>query len=256
MAVPQGLVCLMMAHHGLVELLRQVPRGLQVDDVVVAEFLALKLLAVGHALARAVAVQRGFLVRVLAVAQIESLVEGEPQRLGKSCARGEVELIAFLPGGGDALQRRRNRRIVGRRGSERLLCQAPFRLQRERSAARLHLLCDRVVIAGRGHNSDVLKIFCRRTHHRRAANVDVLDDVVELDARLGDGLLEGVQIDHDHVDRLDAVLGDGGAMLRVIADVQDAAMHLGMQSLDATVEHFRKAGEVGNVLHGDAGVAQ
>ena len=34
---------------GLFELLREIPRGLQVDDVVVGEFLALKLAAIGDA---------------------------------------------------------------------------------------------------------------------------------------------------------------------------------------------------------------
>ncbi len=33
-------------------------------------------------------------------------------------------------------------------------------------------------------------------------------------------------------------------------------MHLGMQRLDAAIEHFREAGVVGNVGDGEAGVAQ
>ena len=59
----------------LLKLLRQVPRRLQIDDVVVAEFLALKLLAVGDALPRAVGIQRRLLMRVFAVAQIEAFCE-------------------------------------------------------------------------------------------------------------------------------------------------------------------------------------
>ena len=81
-------------------------------------------------------------------------------------------------------------------------------------------------------------------------------DVFELHARLGGGLLEGVEIDHDHVDGLDAVLADGGAMLLLAADVQDAAVHLGMKRLHPAVEHLGEAGEIGDIFHRDAGIAQ
>ena len=53
-----------------------------------------------------------------------------------------------------------------------------------------------------------------------------------------------------------AVLGHGAAVCGIFAAVQDAAVHLGMQRLYAAVEHFRKAGEFGDVLDRDAGVAQ
>ncbi len=38
--------------------------------------------------------------------------------------------------------------------------------------------------------------------------------------------------------------------------MQDAAVHLRMQRLDASIQHFRKSRQFGNVFHGDAGVAQ
>ena len=38
--------------------------------------------------------------------------------------------------------------------------------------------------------------------------------------------------------------------------MQDAAVHLGMQRLDAAIEHFGEAGEFGDVFDRDAGVAQ
>ena len=37
-------------------------------------------------------------------------------------------------------------------------------------------------------------------------------------------------------------------MLGVVADREQAAMHLGMQRLDAAVHHFGKAGQLGDVL--------
>ena len=33
-------------------------------------------------------------------------------------------------------------------------------------------------------------------------------------------------------------------------------MHFGMQSLNPAIEHFGKSGQLGNIFHGDAGVAQ
>ena len=46
------------------------------------------------------------------------------------------------------------------------------------------------------------------------------------------------------------MLGHGGNMLGQVAPRQDAAMHLGMQRLDPTVEHFREAGVLADIDHG------
>ncbi len=45
-------------------------------------------------------------------------------------------------------------------------------------------------------------------------------------------------------------------MHRILAPVQDAAVHLGMQRLHAPIEHLGEAREIGDVLHRDAGIAQ
>ena len=76
------------------------------------------------------------------------------------------------------------------------------------------------------------------------------------DAGLVRGLLEGVEVDDDHVDGLDGVLGDGGDVLGVVADVEDAAVDLGVEGLDAAVEHLGEAGEVADVADREAGVAE
>ena len=51
------------------------------------------------------------------------------------------------------------------------------------------------------------------------------------------------------------MLGHGGGMVGIVAHRQQAAMHLGMQRLDAAVHHFGEAGEVGNLAHRQAGIA-
>jgi hypothetical protein len=42
----------------------------------------------------------------------------------------------------------------------------------------------------------------------------------------------------------------------IAAHIEDAAVDFGVQRLDAAVEHFGEAGEVGDFAHGEAGVAQ
>ena len=119
-----------------------------------------------------------------------------------------------------------------------------------------HLFGQRVVISRRGHNRHVLKILGGGADHRRPADIDVLDQIFKRHARLGRGFLEGVKIDHHHVDGLNAVLGNSAAVRSHSAPVQDAAVHLGMQGLHPPVEHLGKTGEFGNILHADPGVAQ
>ena len=52
---------------------------------------------------------------------------------------------------------------------------------------------------------DVLPVLGRGAQHRRAADVDVLDRLVERAVGARHGLRERIQVDHQHVDRLDAV---------------------------------------------------
>ena len=59
----------MMATAGSVELADQLPAGVEIDEVVVAELLALELLGGGDAGAAAVGVEGGALVGIFAVAE-------------------------------------------------------------------------------------------------------------------------------------------------------------------------------------------
>ncbi len=73
MAAPQGLVCLMMATGGLFKFLNQLPAGVEIDQVVVAELLAVQLAGPGDAGSGTVGVERGALMRIFAVAQRHGL---------------------------------------------------------------------------------------------------------------------------------------------------------------------------------------
>src|SRR5262249_23514386 len=85
---------------------------------------------------------------------------------------------------------------------------------------------------------------------------DVLDDLLVRGPATGDSRLEGIEVADDKVDGLDAVSVQGGDVLGIVADGEDAAVDARMQRLDAAVEHLRKASHVGNVAHRQAGVGQ
>ncbi len=59
---------------------------------------------------------------------------------------------------------------------------------------------------GIGDDGDGAVIFGGGADHRGAADVDVFDRLVKSAVGLGDGLLEGVEVDADEVDGLNVVL--------------------------------------------------
>src|SRR5262249_32655928 len=100
-----------------------------------------------------------------------------------------------------------------------------------------HLVEHLAVLLGGGDHGHVVIVLGGGAQQGGAADVDVLDDLLVGPARPGDGGLEGVEVDHHQVDRLDAVLGHGGGVLGIVADVQDAAVDARVQGLDPPVEH-------------------
>ena len=84
----------------------------------------------------------------------------------------------------------------------------------------------------------------------------LLDRLFDRHARLGDRLLERIQVHHHQLERHDALLGDGGHVGRVVAAAEDAAVDFGVQRLDPAVHHLGKAGVGGHLAHGDAGLFQ
>src|SRR5437763_185487 len=115
---------------------------------------------------------------------------------------------------------------------------------------------DGVVVSGRSHDDDVVEILGGGADHRRAADVDILDQFLKLYARLGRGFLEGVEIHDHHVDGSNPMFGDGSDVLRIVAAVQDSSVNFRMQRLDASVEHFGEAGKVGDVFDVHSGLAE
>ena len=157
---------------------------------------------------------------------------------------------------GDALERGRDSGIICGSGGESLLSQPPLGRNGELSAARGHLLGNWVVIRGRGDDRNILKILCGGADHRWPADVHVLDQLFKMHTGFGCGLLEIIKIYYHHIDRLYAMLGNRGAVRVVLAPVQDAAVHFGVQRLHPSIKHFGETGELGNVLDRDTRFAQ
>ena len=89
-------------------------------------------------------------------------------------------------------------------------------------------------------------VFGRGANHRGAADVDILDALLEGGALVDRGL-EWIEINHQQIDRGDAMVLHRLRMLGIVADREQAAMNLGMQGLDPSIHHFRKGRELRDI---------
>ena len=229
--------------------LHALPRRVGVADVVVRELLALQL-PVGRDRARGrlfVAVERRLLVRVLAVAQVLHLRGLEVEAVGEGRRRAV---------GAARRQPVADRAVVGRRVRERLPRQRESRRRGQRAAVGLEFGDERRIVRGIDDDADVLPVLRRGAHHRRTADVDVLDRVVQRAAGPRDGLAERVQVDDDQVDGRDRVLLERRGVRRDVAAREDAAVDLRVQRLDAAVEHLGEARVIADLGDGESRVGE
>jgi len=210
--------------------------GVGVVDVVVAQLLALVLVRRGHARpVRAVDVEGGALVRVLAVAQ------GLAQRSGKGPAAGRVLADGAGHPGGDG-------GIVGGGARKRPLRQRAAEGQARLPVVPVHLLQKGGVVAGIGQHGDMGVVLGGGADHRRPADIDVLHRL-GLAGTARHRRLERVEVDDQEVDGRDAVRLHRRHMRGIVAQGQQPAMHAGVQGLHAAVHHLGEAGHVGHVAH-------
>ena len=204
----------------LLKVAHGVPSGLGVEEVVVRQRLALQLLGThergggGGETGEVVgeAVHGGRLVRVLAVAQVLGLLELEGER------RRRLELLGSGRSGNRAALELRHhpvgdRRVICRGGGVDLRLQGAAQTERGGAVVGAHLGEDGLVVGGVTHHGHRIGVLGGGAQHGGAADVDVLDGVDEGDVGLGHGLLELVEVHHDHVDHADAVLSGLGHVL-------------------------------------------
>ena len=99
-----------------------------------------------------------------------------------------------------------------------------------------------IVIGRIADDGDVFPVLGSAANHGRAADVDVLDGILQGDALLRNGLLEGIEVHADQFDGLNAVLLQGFHVGGNVPAGQDAAVHLGMQGFHPAVANLRKTG--------------
>ena len=131
-------------------------------------------------------------MRVLAVAQAHERGRGRRDRAGRA---GGVHLFEAGADGG----------VVIRGGAKDFPGQPPLGFEREFAAAGAQFLEDGGVVVGRSDDGDVLVVLGRGADHGGTADVDVLDQFLEVGVGLRRNLFEAVQVDHHHVDGDDAV---------------------------------------------------
>ena len=186
-------------------------------------------------------VERRLLMRVLAVAQVHALAELQRQRARETPASTPrtspssqaATAASYCAVCANALA-----------ASRRRVSDETAPLPRSISASTV------AVVERIDDHRHAVVILRRGAHHRRPADVDVLDRVLEAAAGLRDGRGERIEVHDDEIDRLDAVLLHDGVV--DAAPAEQAAMDLRVQRLDAPVHDLGKAGDGRHVGDRDA----
>ena len=234
------------ARGSLLERFHAFQRGVGVGDVVVGEFLAGEHVRSGDATGRSVAfkVECGVLVRILAVAQHRFALERQVQ--GRRKLLNPVGLTARAQPVGD--------RAVVARGVRIGLGGETAALIERGAVVRVQSLDQFRVVGWINHGGDVFMVLGGGAQHRRAADVDVFDRLGHRAVGCGGDLFKRIQIHHQQIDAVDAVLRHR----RIVdaAPAEQTAVDFWVQGLDATVHDLGKAGDIADFAHADAGFAQ
>ena len=104
-----------------------------------------------------------------------------------------------------------------------------------------------------GDDGDARMVLRGRPHHGRAADVDLLDALLEARAR-GDGLPERVEVDDDQVEGRDPEVRELADVGRLTPVGEDPGVDGRMQGLDSAVQAFGEAGQSGDLGDRDPGL--
>ena len=177
-----------------------------------------------------IGVEGAELVRVLAIAQVSLLLDDHRQAGGKDGPRGGIEVARDL-------------RVVGRRQRERLARELLARLGAHRAQC-LDVTKDRCVLRRAGDRRHAREVLRRGTQERHAADVDLLERLVEARRRLPDRLREGVEIHDDEVDLLDVLLGELREVVRIVAAREEPGEDLRVERLHPPTEDLVRLGQL------------
>lgn len=195
----------------------------------------------GHRGASDAAERGGSLVRVAAV--LERSLDG----VGASDSRGGgLDLLGKVRGDGTIVLSRE-----GEGGSGEGLAEG----HGGAAVVLTHSVHEGSVLGGAGHDGHGRVVLGSSAEHGGATNVDVLHAGGKVGSA-GDGLLEGVEVEHDHVDSANAVVNHVLSVFLVAANSKDTTVDLRVERLDATVEHLRGTSHLSDVLDDKASIAE
>ena len=180
------------------------------------------------------AIEAGLLVRILTVAHgLNTLV----------LYAESTRKLAFTGIAVEPTQIVRDRGVVTRGVLERLGRQVEPKGFTDDPVMRTHVFDHSIIVSSihdHGYEGMVLR---GRTQDRRTTDVDVLDRHGQIAIWLGDGRLEGVQIDDHEIDGANVVVVHH--LCVDITSSKQTTVYLGVQGLDSTVHHFWEAGVFG-----------
>ncbi len=147
-----------------------------------------------------------------------------------------------------------DRAVVTRGVSENLFRQRKTRLRID-AVRTAQLINHQLVVSGIDNHRNALMILGGRAQHRRTADIDVLDRVVERALRMCDGLLERIQIDNKNFDRVDRVISKRLHVRRIGPMREQACMNARIKRLHAPIEYLGKTGVLRYFGHFDTVLA-
>ena len=185
------------------------------------------------------------LMWILAIAQraksvVQNPAEGAPLRRRLAISLGE-------PVG--------DRRVVDRRAGKGFLRHFAAEGETRRPVMALQFLEQRAIVVDIDDDDDVIVVLGRAADHRRAADVDIFDSILERRVA-AQRRLERIEVDDQEIDRRDVVGDHRRLMGRVGADRQQPAVHARVEGLDPPVHHLGEAGDLRDVDDGEPGGAQ
>ncbi len=101
-----------------------------------------------------------------------------------------------------------------------------------------------VVVIGAHDDGHAIVVLGGGPNHRRPADVDILDGIVDRGVVSRDGLLERIEVDDQQVDRFDAVFQHH--VLVNAATAEKPAVYDGVQRFHTPVHNLREAGFLTN----------
>ena len=221
----------------------QLECGIGIVQVVVAERLSLDLFGgrdarPGQAFRQAV--ERRRLMRILAIAERLTPFGGDHQPRREQLAQRAADPA-------------RHHAVIGRGVPEGAGRHAGAELCRDGAAAGLEFAEKLEIVRRIGDHGHAVMGLRGRPDHRRAADVDALDQRIGIRA-LGEAGLERVEVDDDQIDHLDAMRLERRPILRDMAPGEQAAMDGRMQGLHPAVQDLREAGDLGDLGDRHAGI--